>query len=946
MLAEDMVALASLAGQTVVTAAATDAWEATKRAMARVLGHDDPKDEELAERRLEQTRQQLAVLKGADLEQERSVLAAQWTTRFADLLDTDPSVAADLRILVQRIQKELSPVLVSAGAGVIHGSAAPPELTDLNPSADAAEPRLEDVLGPEAGMAGPERILDAGYQRSVITSQPVRLAPRPQFLVGREQLLAELHDRLARSDEPGPRIVALSGSGAGMTSVAVEYAYRHLAEVGLAWQFPAEDPAVLAGGFGELAAHLGTLDLANTRDPVASVHTVLAKYPSRWLLIFDSAQDIASVAAFLPKAGPGKVLITSRNPEWPVEALKVPGVDATAAAGFLITRTGNPDRFAAEALTDELGGQPLALEQAAAYMQATGESLASYLALFRQRRADPPIRAESAGYDTTVATTCALAFGHLQEAAPAAVDLLRLLAFCAPAAIPLSLLLQPRPGLPDRLGPGVAPVLRSLLEDPLMASYCVATLVRYSLVTQASGGSVSVHRLVQAITKGQLTPELTEQWRSATAAVVEAAIPPDPRKPSGWPDYAALLPHAQAVVSPETDGMLKIASYLGYSGAFRAARDLYRTVHRSREQRYGAENRSTLAARNNLARWTGEAGDPAEARDQFAAMVPVMDRVVGPEDLYSLVARGNLARWTGRAGDPVGARDQYAALLPVRERVLGPEHPYSLVARGNLARWTGEAGDPAGARDQYAALLPVRERVLGGPEHPDILSTRHNLARWTGEAGDPAGARDRYAALLPDSERILGREHPYSLADRHNLARWTGEAGDPRGARDEVAALLPVIERVVGPEHSYSLAARGQLARWTGQAGDPGGARDQFAELLPVIERVLRPQHPDSLAARGALARWTGRAGNPGGARDQFAELLPVIERILGPEHPDSLAARGGLAHWTLEAGDPGGARDQFAELLPVIERILGPEHPDSPAARNSLAHWTRGVAW
>jgi len=945
MLADDMVALASLAGQTVVKAAATNTWEATKRAMARLLGHGDPKDEELAERRLEQTCQQLAGLEGTDLEQMRSVLTARWATRLADLLDTDPDVADDLRVLVQRLQKELSPVLVSAGAGLIHGSAALAGRTDLNPGDDIAEPGLEDVLGPEAGMAEQERILDAGYQGSVITSQPVRLAPRPQFLIGREELLAELHDRLARSDEPGPQVVALSGSGAGMTSVAVEYAYRHLAEVGLAWQFPADSPAVLAGGFGELAAQLGTWDLANTKDPVASVHTVLAKYPSRWLLIFDNARDIGSVRAFLPKDGPGKVLITSRNPAWPGGALKVPGVDPAAAAGFLINRTGNPDSLAAAALADELAGQPLALEQAAAYIRATSESLAGYLTLFRQRRADLQTCAGPVGYDTTVATTCALAFGQLQETAPSAVDLMRLLAFCAPTAILLSLLLQPRPGLPGQLGRDVAPVLVSLLEDPLMVGNSVAALYRYSLVTPASGGSVSVHRRVQAVTKGQMTPELAGEWRSAAAAVVEAAIPGDPRKPSSWPAFAALLPHAQAVISPETDGMAKIASYLGYSGSFRAARDLYRTVHRAREQLYGPEDRSTLAARSNLARWTGEAGDPAGARDRFAALVPVMDRVVGPDDPYSMVARGNLARWTGRAGDPGGARDRYAALLPVRERVLGPEHPYSLVARGNLARWTGEAGDPGGARDRYAALLPVRERVLG-PEHPDILSTRHNLARWTGEAGDPAGARDQYASLLPDSERILGREHPYSLADRHNLARWTGEAGDPGGARDRFAALLPVIERVVGPEHPYSLAARGNLALWTGRAGDPVGARDEFAALLPVIEQVLGPEHPDMLAARAGLARWTGRAGDPVGARDEFAALLPVIERVLGPEHPESLAARGGLAHWTWEAGDPVGAGDEFAALLPVIERVLGPERADSPAARNSLAHWTRGVAW
>ena len=144
-------------------------------------------------------------------------------------------------------------------------------------------------------------------------------------------------------------MVALCGlGGAGKTSVAVEYAHRHLAEVGVAWQFPAEDPAVLAAGFGELAAQLGARDLADTRDPVASVHAVLAGYPAGWLLVFDNAPDQASVAAFLPPAGPGRVLITSQNPHWPPgQALEVPVLDTEVAAEFLVTRTGDPDRQAA-----------------------------------------------------------------------------------------------------------------------------------------------------------------------------------------------------------------------------------------------------------------------------------------------------------------------------------------------------------------------------------------------------------------------------------------------------------------------------------------------------------------------------------------------------------------------------------------------------------------------
>ena len=319
------------------------------------------------------------------------------------------------------------------------------------------------------------------YSRREVASQPVRLAPRPVFLAGREGLLAELDTKLsADNGQPGPRVVALSGlGGAGKTSVAVEYAHRHLTEVGLAWQFPADEPSVMAAGFGELAAQLGARELLDPRDPMTSVHGVLAAYRAEWLLVFDNAPSRASVQAFLPPAGRGRVLITSRNQIWPPgQALEVPVLDQQTAAGFLRNRTGDPDERAALELAGELGGLPLALEQAAAYVQASGGTLAGYLALFRRRRADLLGRGEPTGYPGTVATTWTLAFEDLAQAAPGAAGLLRLLAFCAPETIPLRLLLQPRPGLAGQLGSEVASVLGSLLEDPLAAGDAIAALRR------------------------------------------------------------------------------------------------------------------------------------------------------------------------------------------------------------------------------------------------------------------------------------------------------------------------------------------------------------------------------------------------------------------------------------------------------------------------------------
>jgi hypothetical protein len=637
--------------------------------------------------------------------------------------------------------------------------------------------------------------------------------------------------------------------------VALAYAHAHRTLDGITWQFPAEDPAVLAARFTELATALGK----GARDPVAAVHQVLAG-AAGWLLVFDNAPSPEAVDAFVPPAGDGRALITSRNALWPPgQALEVPVLDLAAAAGFLTARTRDADRQAAAGLAEALGGLPLALEQAAAYAQATGNSLAGYLALFQRRPQDLLDRGGPARYGQTVATTWALAFTQLQKSDPWAAGLLRLLAFCAPEAIPLRLLLRPRPGLAERLSPEVTPVLVPLLEDEVAVGDAVAALRRYSLVRPAGNGAVSVHRLVRTVTADQMAAGLHDAWQQAAAIVVEAALPGDPEQPGNWPVYAALVPHAKAALPADSDGVADIASYLGYSGGFVAAREFSRALLKERARVLGPEHPGTLLARAHLAFWTGRAGDAAGARDQFATLLPIEERVLGPEHPETLATRGNLASWTGAAGDAAGARDQSAALLPITERILGPEHPGTLNARGNLARWTGAAGDAAGARDQSAALLPITERVLG-PEHPGTLIARGNLARWTGAAGDAAGARDQSAALLPIRERVLGTEHPDTLTTRGNLARFTGEAWDAAGARDHLAALLPIQERVLGPEHPHTLTTRGNLARFTGEAGDAAGARDQFAALLPITERVLGPEHPGTLATRGSLAHWTAEA--------------------------------------------------------------------------------------
>jgi hypothetical protein len=154
MLAEGLIALAQFAGQTVAAAAITDVWETARHKVARLLGRGDPRKTEAAERWLDETRQQLTAAADTDLEPARAAAARRWEGRFADLLDEDPGVEANLRALVEEIQAQLPAgaaaaadhsvaagrdmtITASGGgtaAGVIHGNVAPPDPTRQGPA--------------------------------------------------------------------------------------------------------------------------------------------------------------------------------------------------------------------------------------------------------------------------------------------------------------------------------------------------------------------------------------------------------------------------------------------------------------------------------------------------------------------------------------------------------------------------------------------------------------------------------------------------------------------------------------------------------------------------------------------------------------------------------------------------------------------------------------------
>jgi hypothetical protein len=141
-----LMALAQFAGQTVAAAAVTDVWEAVRGRFAQLLGRGDARKTQVVEQWLAQTQQLLtAEAQDSGLEQVRHAQAERWAGRFADLLDEDPGIEAELRALVKDVVTQLPAMAVSAtdqsiavgrdmnvtasrggvAAGVIHGDVVP-----------------------------------------------------------------------------------------------------------------------------------------------------------------------------------------------------------------------------------------------------------------------------------------------------------------------------------------------------------------------------------------------------------------------------------------------------------------------------------------------------------------------------------------------------------------------------------------------------------------------------------------------------------------------------------------------------------------------------------------------------------------------------------------------------------------------------------------------------
>lgn len=737
----------------------------------------------------------------------------------------------------------------------------------------------------------------------VIPTQALSLFPiheiaypsNPNF-TGRVDLLEQIEQTLS-GGQTAVVTQAISGlGGVGKTQLALAYCYTQLDKYDLIYWLAADNETSLTDSFRSLAQRLKLATTADT-DQQAIVQRVLrwlGQAEQRWLLVFDNADQIEpkELATYLPHTGSGHILITSRNPNWRSvgHVLQLNIFSEEEAVAFLSQRAGttsakNEDE---KNLAATLGYFPLALEHAAAYVEATGSNYATYQQLFEtMRQALWAELEEPSSYNATITTTWELAFQQIKQV-PGALDLLNLCCFLAPDEIPFDLIIQHAATLPDELA--------AILEHPLNRDKAVSGLLRYSLI-QRKGNELSIHRLVQMVARDRMGKEenLAEIWAQAVILFLSASFVYDEHDMETWIDSQRLLNHIQAIVNwppelfilPEKTVRLlnKTAEYLSQFGNYKTSQICTQKALEISEEYLGSEHPETAQSLNNFGYLLRLMGDLDAAQPYLERALAIREKTLGSEHPDTAQSLNNLGSILNDMGNLAAGRSYYERALAINEQVLGPEHPDTALVLNNLGVLLHHMRDMAAAQPLYERALAIREKTLG-PDHPTTATSLNNLGSLLQGMGNLAAARPYLERALAIKDNALGPDHPDTASSVNNLGGLLLDMGDLPAARPFFESALAIREKALGLDHPDTASSLNNLGGLLRSMGDLTAALSFYERALTIREKALGPNHPDTAASLNNLGSIYLFQGKLVLAREYLERALKIIEQTKGENPP------------------------------------------------------------
>lgn len=786
----------------------------------------------------------------------------------------------------------------------------------------------------------------------LIWNVPYRHNP---FFTGREETLRSLYTTFNPGGTPLARALALSGlGGIGKTQTALEYVYRYRHTYRVVLWVRADTREVLLTDFASLAALLA-LPEKNDQDQnhaVAAVKRWLRRQ-SGWLLVLDNADDLEMVSDFLPEVIEGHLLLTTRAQSTgqiaqciPMEKLSVEeSIWFVLRRAKLLTSTVPLDTTSyvhwsqAKPIAEIMDGLPLALDQAAAYIEETHCGLTGYIKRYQQRSMTLLRRRGGIHPDhpESIAATWSLSFEKIEQRYPAAAELLRLCAFLHPDAIAEDILIAGASEL--------TPHLHLLCTDPFEMDNAIGVLTTFSLLRCDPETHIfMLHRLVQVVLREQMNEETRRLWAERAIQAVDRAFPSV--NFTTWQECQQCLPHALTCVEcieqlhiaiPAALSLLnKVGSYLRERAQYGEAARLLTNALTLSETTVPTDARMLAESLNNLGLLAHDQGQYIRSEDLLQRALVIYEQLLGPEHLVVAQCLSNQAENYRVQAKHSQMESLVRRALAIREKALGSEHP-------DVAKSLNQLANLYHGQNKYSLAEPLYQRALAilqqtfGLEHVDVAENLNNLAYLYDALGRYGQAEPLYQQALAFCERNLGARHMYTAISLYNLAEVYRQQGKYGQAEQLHQRALEIREQLLGLDHPHVARSLNQLAEIYLARQKYSESAERVGRALEIWKKAVGEEHHYMAPGLDTLARLRCMQGCPAEARPLAARALALFRHAFGDGYQvaDSFNT---LAEISYAQKDYAGVEDLLQQALQIQEQVLGAEHPAIARSLHNLA--------
>ncbi len=741
------------------------------------------------------------------------------------------------------------------------------------------------------------------------------------FFTGRDATLLEIHKAFKASGTP-LRIQALSGlAGIGKTQAAVEYAYRYANTYQAVLWVHADSPEILQASFVNLAATLNLPELHDTdQHVIIKAVKQWMQRNTRWLLVIDNLEDINLLQEFIPSPHPGHILITTRTHYTGYIAQRVHFLPLLTDDGALLllrrakllspramlNEALEADRTFAREITRSMDGLPLALDQAGAYIEETGRSLADYVNLYQKYLASLLQRRGTSNQDhpASVMTTFALSLEKVQTLNTAAAELLEFCAFLHPDSIPEELFIEGASEL--------QPALQAAVTDPLLFDKTIEDLLKFSLIQRKSDQHIlTIHRLVQMVIKSTLSEERQRDQIARLTRVMSTIFPP--AEFANWALCQRYLPQAQAcarliqqqhILLPEAAQLLyRIGTYLIERGLYNQAEELLTQAMTIETTLFGPDHTGLLPISNALAQTYYIQGKYYQAEALLLQAIEMGEKLLEGRHPEQGISLYTLARTYHKLGRYNEAELLFQRALALQQQVLSTQHPDIATTLSGLGSLYNRLGKYAEAEELFTRALHIRQNVLA-IRHPDVTNSLSNLALLYSRLGKYTEAEPLAEQATHIYEEIFGPEHPHLAAILDTLAAIYQEQGKYTEAETLYQRIFAIFHAHFGDEHPNLVIVKNNAARLYFLQEKYAEAENTAQQALTLGEKVLEPNHHRIAASFCLLADIARMQEKYSDAESFYLKALALYETSLGARNVTLIS--------TLE---------KYADLLLLLQR-------------------------